>query len=333
MLCCPKLEKHVTESFLVEEGCQVTVGKGEVRASEDVIQFSACFGCTMSCCMLASGSHAGSTFVVWCFGPRVSAARLHLRLSAFRGAMAPKIRDSKKWKDSEWRRSDKVRRQAIHAFIKSRKEELLRDVPRWAFRSKDTKRNELVRVGRLRFAEQPEDVQARYFDMVEVEERVEPAAAAVLENARPQTPAVPAAPAEPRAPAEQEAPAKPEAPAVPASVSSPAVTCTSALLRGDVAVKSAIMNEFAFLQLKFSGPQVFDVLAAAFRLLDHIDRNLHGESDRVKAAICLGMGAKLASVSPSHTLDIWKCFTSAKMLPYMRSVELRMVAAWAKHGL
>ena len=304
-------------------------------------------------------SRAGSTFVVWRFGPRVSAARLHFGVSAFRGAMAPKIRDSKKWKHSEWRRSDKARRQAIHAFIKSRKEELLRDVPHWALRSKDTKRNELVRVGRLRFAEQPEDVQARYFDMVEVGGRgeaqtppasgcgvlvsrrprggagavTEPAAAAVLENARPQTPAGPAAPAEPRAPAEQETPAKPEAPAALASASSPAVTCTLALLRGDLAVKSAIMNEFAFLQLKFSGPHVFDVLAAAFRLLDHAGRNLRGESDRVKAAICLGMGAKLASVSPSYTLDIWKRFTSAKMLPYMRSVELRMVAAWAKHGL
>ena len=86
--------------------------------------------------------------------------------------MAPRIRDSKKWKHSEWRRSDKARRQAIHAFIKSRREELLRDVPHWALRSKDAKRNELVRVGRRRFAEQPEDVQARYFDMVEVGGRV-----------------------------------------------------------------------------------------------------------------------------------------------------------------
>ena len=277
--------------------------------------------------------------------------------------MAPTVRDCKTWKNSKWRRSDKARRQAIHAFIKSRKEELLRAVPRWALRDKEAKRNELVRVGRLRFAEQPEDVQARYFDMVDRGEAqtppasgcgvsvsqsphgqqpaaaaaaaaaTEPAAAAVLENARPQTPAGPAAPAEPQAPAEQETPAKPEAPAVLASAPSPLVSCTFALLRGDFAVKSAIMSEFVFLQLKFQGPQVFDVLASTFRLLDHVGRNLHGESDRVKAAICVGMGAKLASVRPSHTLDIWEHFTSAKMVPYMRSVELRVVAAWAKHGL
>ena len=216
-----------------------------------------------------------------------------------------------------------------------------------------------MRVGRLRFAEQPEDVQARYFDVVEGggsgEEQTldssncevsgsrslresagavaEPAATPVLENARPHMPAGQASPAQPQAPAEQEAPATPEAPAVPASAPSPLTACTFALLRGDFAVKSAIMTEFVFLQLKFQGPQVFDVLASTFRLLDHVGGNLHGESDRVKAAICLGMGAKLAAVRPSYTLDIWERFTSAKMIPYMRSVELRMVAAWAKHGL
>ena len=93
------------------------------------------------------------------------------------------------------------------------------------------------------------------------------------------------------------------------------------------------MAEFTYLQKKFPGPLVFDVLAAAFRLSERLGENLRGERDRVKAAICLGMGAKLVAVSPSHTLDVWRHFANPKMLPYMRSVEVRMVAAWAQHGL
>ena len=180
-------------------------------------------------------------------------------------------------------------------------------------RDKETKRNELVRVGRIRFAEQTEEVQARFFDMVQVRED-EPQ----ITESQASTCGVAVS-------------RSPDAPAT-----SSAVVCTPALLQetsGDSAVKIAIMAEFTYLQKKFPGPRVFDVLAAAFRLLGHIEQNLRGESDGVKAAICLGMGAKLASVSPSHTLDVWRHFTAPKMLPYLRSVEVRMVVAWAKHGL
>ena len=93
------------------------------------------------------------------------------------------------------------------------------------------------------------------------------------------------------------------------------------------------MAEFSYLQTQFSGQLVFDVLAAAFRLLEHMGESVQGESDRVKAAICVGIGAKLAAVSPSYTLDIWRHFMSPKMVPYMRCVEVRMLAAWAKNGL
>ena len=115
---------------------------------------------------------------------------------------------------------------------------------------------------------------------------------------------------------------------VAAAVCSPALRAAG----GDSAVRNIIMAEFTYLQKKFLGPRVFDVLAAAFRLMETFDKHWKGETDRVKAAICLGIGAKLASVSPSFTLDIWRCFTSSKMIPYMRSVEVRMVAAWAKVG-
>ena len=74
------------------------------------------------------------------------------------------------------------------------------------------------------------------------------------------------------------------------------------------------------------------MLAAAFRLSEQLGKHWQGEADKVKAAICLGIGAKLAAVSPSFTLDIWRRYTNPKMVPYMRSVEVRMVAVWAKHG-
>ena len=77
-----------------------------------------------------------------------------------------------------------------------------------------------------------------------------------------------------------------EEPAVNDPASSTAVVCSPALLRGaggDCAVRRAIMAEFSYLQKKFSGPLVFDVLAAAFRLLEHMGESMQGESDRQSA--------------------------------------------------
>jgi len=247
---------------------------------------------------------------------------------------SPKSRDNTRWKDSKWRQSDKVRRQAIHAFVRSHKDELLKELPHRALLNKETKRNELVRVGRIRFAQLPEEMQTRFFETVEVQAEEPQVAKCPSVGASDSGVLVSRSP-DPGAHAVTRAqPA--EAPAVNDPASSTAAVCSPALLRGaggDSAVRSAIMAEFTYLQKKFSGPCVFDVLAAAFRLLEQIGENMQGESDRVKAAICLGIGAKLAAVSPSYTLDIWKRFVTPKMVPYMRCVEVRVLAAWAKSGL
>ena len=55
--------------------------------------------------------------------------------------------------------------------------------------------------------------------------------------------------------------------------------------------KNVIMAEFVFLQKKFPGARVYDVLAAAHPLLDGFGDDMRTESNRVKAAICLGVGA------------------------------------------
>ena len=98
-------------------------------------------------------------------------------------------------------------------------------------------------------------------------------------------------------------------------------------------VKNIIMDEFAFLQKTFPGPAVFDVLASAFRMLDRVSDDMPMETDRVKAAVCLGIGAKLAHSGPSHTFVIWNKFTKPRCMPYLKSVEVRVLNSWAKKGL
>ena len=245
----------------------------------------------------------------------------------------------------KWRQSDKARRQAIHAFVKSHRDELLKATPHRALRNKDTKRNELVRVGRARFAQLPEEEQARFLEKAEVpadepqasnftsadepmaEVPVGAADCGVLASRSPDRGARAVGKMQPVAVGN----AQPEAPVAASSgaaVSFPALRGAG----GDSWVMHIIISEFTFLQNKFLGPRVFDVLAAAFRLMEQFDKHWKGETDRVKAAICLGIGAKFAAVGPSYTLDIWRHFTNPKMVPYMRCVELRLVAVWARHG-
>ena len=213
-------------------------------------------------------------------------------------------------------------------------------------RNKDAKRNELVRVGRARFAQLPEAEQARFREMVEVP--VDKPQASNSTSADEPMPGVPVGSAacgvsasrSPDRGARAVGKTQPVAvgnaqPEVPAAASSGAAVSFPTTLRGaggDSWIRHVIISEFTFLQSKFLGPCVFDVLAAAFRLMEQFDKHWKGETDRVKAAICLGIGAKLAAVGPSFTLDIWRHFTNPKMVPYMRCVELRMVAVWARHG-
>jgi len=65
-----------------------------------------------------------------------------------------------------WRENDKRRRQAIHAFIGDRRDELLKCIPKKYLGDANAKRNELVRLGRQRFSEQPRRVQERYLQSV-----------------------------------------------------------------------------------------------------------------------------------------------------------------------
>ena len=253
----------------------------------------------------------------------------------------------------KWRQSDKARRQAIHAFVKSHRDELLKEIPHRALRNKDTKRNELVRVGRARFAQLPEAEQARFLEMAEVPADESQASSSTpvdkpTTSADEPMPGVPVGSADcgvsvsrsPDRGARVVGKTQPVAvgnaqPEVPAAASSGAAVSFPSTLRGaggDSWIRHIIISEFTFLQNKFLGPRVFDVLAAAFRLMEQFDKHWKGETDRVKAAICLGIGAKLAAVGPSFTLDIWRHFTNPKMVPYMRCVELRVVAVWARHG-
>ena len=245
-------------------------------------------------------------------------------------AMAPHIRDNAACK---WRQNDKARRRAIHAFVKSQKDELLKDIDHRALRNKEHKRNELVRLGRIRFLQLPEEEQARFLEktvMQADEPQASNSTSVVVADGGVSVSRSPDRGA--HAVGNTQLVAVESAQPAPAAASSAAVGFRCLGVGGDSAVKNIIMAEFMYLQKKFPGPRVFDVLAAAFRLLEQLGTNWQGETDRVKAAICLGIGAKLAAVSPSFTLDIWRRFTSPKMIPYMRSVEVRMVAAWAKVG-
>ena len=234
-------------------------------------------------------------------------------------AHPPLRRDNSKWKNSTWRQNDKHRRRAISAFVRSCRDELLKELPD-GLQTPESRRNWLIRVGRVRFAQLPEEEQARLLrpGVVAVPPPVgaSDGGVAVSRSPDPGAHAVDGGVAESRSP-------------------DAGVVCSPALLGvgGEKAVKSTIMAEFPYLQRKFRGPLVFDVLAAAFRVLERIGAIMQGKNDRIKAAICVGMGAKLAAVSPSYTLDIWRRFTTPKMIPYMRLVELQMVAAWAKAGL
>jgi hypothetical protein len=98
-------------------------------------------------------------------------------------------------------------------------------------------------------------------------------------------------------------------------------------------MNNIIMEEFACLQKTFPGPTAFDVLASAFRMLDRVSDDMPMEIYCVKAAVCLDIGAKLANCGPSHTFKIWKQLTNAKMQQHLKSVELRVLARWAKTGL
>jgi len=262
----------------------------------------------------------------------------------------------------QWRLNDKARRQAIHTYIRAHREELLATLTGEALADKNTKRNELVRVGRIRFAALPSEVQARYFDESENsspalalagsrcsgeggrvkntvggKHQTQPASRCCGEGNRVENT---------KGEMHQTQPAHilgssgGDGPAVTMEVDGDAARCSSPLALspalqhdGWSPTKNIIMEEFAFLQKTFPGPAVFDVLASAFRMLDSVSDDMPMETDRVKAAVCLGIGAKLANCGPSHTFKIWKKLTNAKMKPHLKSVELRVLARWAKTGL
>lgn len=247
------------------------------------------------------------------------------------GVMAPR-----------WRDNDKSRRQAIHAYIRTRRDELIKELPAIVLSDKNTKRNELVRLGRARFAALPQEAQHRFFEIAEAgspsASPVADAESRSFQDSRSAGPEVTSV-AESRStgetgiekPAVEDAQRKTQAPGVGMTEGQAMRSCGVAECRSQV--KNVIMAELPFLQKKFPGALVFDVLAASLRLHDDFSDELGTESHRVKAAIFVGVGAKLAGVSCSHTLDIWKHFTSPRMMPHMRSVEVRFVAAWAKKGL
>ena len=58
---------------------------------------------------------------------------------------------------------DRARTQAIAKYVKEFREELLGDLPDESKANSNLKRNELLRLGRVRFASEPESVQRRYF--------------------------------------------------------------------------------------------------------------------------------------------------------------------------
>ena len=255
----------------------------------------------------------------------------------------------------QWRLNDTARRRAIHAYIRAHRKELMAELSGKVLQDRNAKRNELVRVGRVRFAALPQEVQTRFLDAV-------PAAV-------PKSPAVDGVPASRCSGGDGSSavPVAMEVDGVQASRSSgqasPLVATPHALQRVAMEVdgvpasrssgqartlvatphalqraakcstKKLIMEEFAFLQKTFPSPAVFDVLASTFRLLDLLCDEMKTETDRVKAAVCLGFGAKLASVGLSHTFQIWTKFAGARMLPYLKSVELRVMTHWARRGL
>ena len=270
-----------------------------------------------------------------------------------------------------WRFNDAARRRAISLFVSTRKEELLKELPRKFLSDRNTRHKEILRLGRARFAAEPEEVQTRFLEEALSSERgpesaesrsagvVQPVQSCQGEHEAAESRCVGVANSDDavlpagsalgcgggvpvcrsdkvaRTPlvAGRKSPATlPPAPTKAAS-SAPSPPARLDEQTSHKQVRKAIMAEFAFLQKSFPGPRVFDVLAAALRLLETLGDDMRAETIRVKVAICLGIGAKLAAVSPSHTLDIWKRFTTPKMTPYMKSVEVRIVAAWARKGL
>ena len=230
-----------------------------------------------------------------------------------------------------WRDVDKSRRRAIAAYISTHRGELIKEVPAAAMSDKNAKRGELLRLGRLRFSALPPEVQGRFIDMVEQESR----SVGDTESQSPSPEGLVV---------DQPSAGSSNSPPSNSPPNQPSVGEANSLPNGQVhaefrscglpdETRSSIMAELPFLQKKFPGPMVFDVIAASLRVLDELKGELQNESHNVKLALCLGVGAKLAAVGPSFTLDIWKHFAKAKLVPYMRSAELRLVAVWAKKGL
>ena len=223
-----------------------------------------------------------------------------------------------------WRENDKRRRQAIHRFVDVHKDELLKEIPKNLLKNSASKRNELVRVGRVRFARLSPRVQASFLAQV----------------SEPSTPSG-------RAGSGHELAAIVEArgcdvakslgaPATSTDGSGPAANGgASDNLQKEaktVQVKRAIEAQLPFLRKLFPGASVFDVLASATRLADELAEDLYTQTVSVTVAICLGFGAKLACVGKSHNFAIWGHIVGAKGLPHLKKIEVRVVNAWGRRG-
>ena len=242
----------------------------------------------------------------------------------------------------EWRVADKQRRRAIHVWIDEHRDELLKRIPQKSLGDKQAKRNELVRLGRQQFSALPRSVQDDYLERV-ASPPANPKAGKAL------TP-----PKQAKRKVDDEIlnhgadfpcagvgrpPKVARGPYVEAERQDKSCQCElgPAALRhkvpGRPSVELVMLQQFPFVQSLFPGALAFDVVAAAIRLLETLAPELQRESDRVKAALVLGVGAKLVGATPSRTRAVWKHFVTPRVLPHMVAFEAKVIASWAKRGL
>ena len=236
----------------------------------------------------------------------------------------------------QWREADKQRRRAIHAWIAEHRDELLKRIPQKSVGDRNAKRNELVRLGRQLFSDLPRSVQENYLERVASPPANTKAGEALTPPKRRKREVDDETLNHP--PSEGGADF-PRAGANRPSKDEKACQCElgPAALRhgvpGRPSVELVMLAQFPFVQRLYPGALAFDVVAAAIRLLETLAPELQRESDRVKAALVLGVGAKLVGATPSRTRAVWKHLVTPRLLPHMAAFEAEVIASWAKRGL
>lgn len=247
----------------------------------------------------------------------------------------------------QWREADKQRRRAIHAWIDEHRDELLKRIPQKSVGDRNAKRNELVRLGRQQFSDLPRSVQEHYLERAASRPANTKAGEALTPPKRRKREVddetLNHPPSEggadfPCAGANRPSKAA-RGPYVEAERQEKACQCElgPAALRhgvpGRPSVELVMLAQFPFVQRLYPGALAFDVVASAIRLLETLAPELQRESDRVKAALVLGVGAKLVGATPSRTRAVWKHLVTPRLLPHMAAFEAKVIASWAKRGL